>query len=240
MCRRTFKTRPQYPVRLMERPLNKERPSAGSSWLLLAMPVTVLLFWLWIGVESRFWFWFWLEVMLVKSIGWRGRKENYWKDIVIAFITLGSSLVARPQLFHQTHLLLVDMPHWATSTSFCWIAAHIYFVWSPELMRLGLVVTLRRAAQMNSFPDDEQSALESVCGATLWFQNLVKSIVEIATTSGWASRSIAASACGLVIKTAEAHSYQAIADTIFLELLAAEHSDEEPDNGELEGSGDDY
>jgi hypothetical protein len=40
-------------------------------------------------------------------------------------------------------------------------------------------------------------------GATLWFQNLVKSIVEIATTSGWASRSIAASACGLVIKTAE-------------------------------------
>ena len=75
-----------------------------------------------------------------RFIGWRGRKENCWKDILIAFITLGGALVAPPQLFHKTHLLLVDMPHWTTSTSFCWIAAHIYFVWSPELMRLGLVV----------------------------------------------------------------------------------------------------
>ncbi|KAJ7818447.1 hypothetical protein B0H13DRAFT_1922236 [Mycena leptocephala] len=88
--------------------------------------------------------------------------------------------------------------------------------------------------------------------ALLLVPELVKSIVEIATTSGWASRSIAASACGLVIKTAEerkvfARKITALTSVvevnlfvIFLELLAAEHSDEEPDNGELEGSGDDY
>jgi hypothetical protein len=32
------------------------------------------------------------------------------------------------------------MPHWTHSTSLNWIAAHIYFVWSPELMCIGLVV----------------------------------------------------------------------------------------------------
>ncbi|KAJ6548914.1 hypothetical protein B0H19DRAFT_1162338 [Mycena capillaripes] len=100
----------------MERPLNKERPSAGSSWLSLAMPVTVQLFW----------FWFWLEVVVKRFIGWRGKKENCWKDILVVIITLGGALVAQPQLFHKTHILLVDMPHWTASTSFCWIAAHIY------------------------------------------------------------------------------------------------------------------
>jgi hypothetical protein len=113
----------------MECPLNKERPSAGSSWLLLAMPVTVLLFWLWI------WLVWLLDGMVWFGVErWQGRK-----DILVAFITLGS-VVARPQLSHKTHLLLVDMPHWTASTSFCWIAAQIYFVWSPKLMRLGLVV----------------------------------------------------------------------------------------------------
>ncbi|KAJ7886598.1 hypothetical protein B0H14DRAFT_2338165, partial [Mycena olivaceomarginata] len=29
-------------------------------------------------------------------------------------------------------------------------------------------------------------------------------------------------------------------ETLLMELLAQEHSDEEPDDGELEGSGDDY
>ena len=124
----------QHPAQLMEHHPNTERPCAGSYWLLLAMPVTVLLlFWLF-G-------WFWLEVVLVKIfIGWRGRKENHWKDILVAFIMLSGTLVMQSQLFHKTHLSLVDMPHWTTSTSFCWIAAHIYFVWSPELMCLGLVV----------------------------------------------------------------------------------------------------
>ncbi|KAJ6566047.1 hypothetical protein B0H19DRAFT_1066399 [Mycena capillaripes] len=96
------------------------------------MPVTVLLFW--------FRFWFWLEVVVKRLIGWRGRKENCWKDILVVIITLSGALVAQPQLFHKTHILLVDMPHWTASTSFCWIAAHIDFVWSPELMRLGLEV----------------------------------------------------------------------------------------------------
>lgn len=95
--------------------------------------MTVLLFWLLDGMV-------WSGIGVERWIGRRGRKENRWKDILIVFIMLGGALVAWLQLFHRTHILLVDMLHWTISTSFCWIAAHIYFVWSPELMRLGLVV----------------------------------------------------------------------------------------------------
>jgi hypothetical protein len=62
------------------------------------------------------------------------------KEILIGIITLGGALVALPHIYHEEHYLLVAMPHWTYSTSLDWIAAHIYFVWSPELMRIGLVV----------------------------------------------------------------------------------------------------
>ncbi|KAF8166882.1 hypothetical protein K438DRAFT_2024981 [Mycena galopus ATCC 62051] len=139
----------------MEHHPNTERPCGGSYWLLLAMPVTVLWFWLWIwlvwildGPMVRIgvivWCWFWLEVMLVgRSIGWirwRGWKKKRWKDILVYIITLGGALVALSHLFHQTPYLSAVMAHWSSSTPLNWIAAHIYFVWSPEFMRIGLVV----------------------------------------------------------------------------------------------------
>ncbi|KAJ7670993.1 hypothetical protein B0H14DRAFT_3691044 [Mycena olivaceomarginata] len=128
----------------MERHLNKERPSIGASWLLLAMPVTVLLFWLriwsdWLRI-GIIWFgigfgaWVWSEVAVVERlISWirrRGRKENRFKNILYAFTTLGGALVVLLQLYISHRL----------SMSITWIAACVYFAWSPDLTRTGLLV----------------------------------------------------------------------------------------------------
>jgi hypothetical protein len=130
----------------MEHHPNTERPCGGLYWLLLAMPVTVLLwfwllglFWFRVGI----WIWLWLGRTMMEGVGgWRqrGRKKNQLKKILIGIITLGGTLVALPHIYHQKHYLLVAMPHRTYSTSLNWIAAHIYFVWSPELMHIGLVV----------------------------------------------------------------------------------------------------
>jgi hypothetical protein len=101
------------------------------------MPVTVLSVWLWtwlvrfgIGVGVGIRFWFWLEVMLAERfigwIQWRGRKKKRWKNILVYFITLGGALATLLHLFHRTPYLSAVMPHWSSSTSLDWIAAHTY------------------------------------------------------------------------------------------------------------------
>ncbi|KAJ7801830.1 hypothetical protein B0H14DRAFT_2894376 [Mycena olivaceomarginata] len=100
---------------LISRHLNKERPSIGASWLLLAMPVTVLLFWLRIWSD-------WLRIGII----WRNR----FKNILYAFTTLGGALVVLLQLYISRR----------RSMSITWIAACVYFAWSPDLTRTGLLV----------------------------------------------------------------------------------------------------
>jgi hypothetical protein len=82
--------------------------------------------------------------MMMEDVGgWirpRGKKKSRLKEILIGIITLGGVLVALPHIYHQTRYLLVAMLHWNYLTSLDGIAAHIYFVWSPELMHIGLVV----------------------------------------------------------------------------------------------------
>ncbi|KAJ7789625.1 hypothetical protein B0H14DRAFT_2627056 [Mycena olivaceomarginata] len=82
------------------------------------------------------WFWglVWSEVAVVERlISWirrRGRKENRFKNILYAFTTLGGALVMLLQLYISRRL----------SMSITWIAACVYFAWSPDLTRTGLLV----------------------------------------------------------------------------------------------------
>ncbi|KAJ7321221.1 hypothetical protein DFH08DRAFT_383451 [Mycena albidolilacea] len=121
------------------------RPSAGAYWLSPAMLVAVLKFvlrliglwsiWMvWVGMGLWFWPRFWFDDAVIEGVvGWirrRGRKECHIKTILIVFATLGGALVTLLNL-------LLSCRH---SASLNWIAAYIYFVWSPELMCIGLVV----------------------------------------------------------------------------------------------------
>ncbi|KAJ7082138.1 hypothetical protein C8R44DRAFT_753851 [Mycena epipterygia] len=124
------------------------RPSAGSIWITTFTAILVFLVGIvWIlegkfgiGVGVGIWFGLWLVERFTRWIRWRGwRKEKCWKDILVR-ITLGSALAALSHVYHRTPYLSAVMPRWSPSTSLDWIAAHIYFVWSPELMCIGLVV----------------------------------------------------------------------------------------------------
>lgn len=125
------------------------RPSTGSIWITMFTAISVFLVWIvWIlngrfgiGVGVGIRFWVWLVERFIRWTRWRGwKKKKRWKDTLALIITLGSALVALSHVFHRTPYLLAVMPRWSPSSSLDWIAAHIYFVWSPELMRIGLVV----------------------------------------------------------------------------------------------------
>ena len=70
--------------------------------------------------------------MMVEEVGgWiqqRAQWEIRWKVLCFWF------------LFNMLSSALV-VPQWF-SKSISWIAAHIYFAWSPELARIGLVVVV--------------------------------------------------------------------------------------------------
>ncbi|KAJ7330820.1 hypothetical protein DFH08DRAFT_940145 [Mycena albidolilacea] len=120
------------------------RPSAGAYWLPPAMPVAVLLLLLWLiglwfirldwfGIGLWFWFWFGDTVVerMTRGIRWREWKETHGKLFWFSHTTLSGALVALPHLLSsRRHSMLI-----------AWIAAHIYFVWSPDLTaHFGLVV----------------------------------------------------------------------------------------------------
>jgi hypothetical protein len=77
------------------------------------------------------WIWIWLG-MLVEWIRRRYWKESRWQWIWNKYDTLGGALVVLP--YH--HLSFFHAP----ITSIAWIATCIYFVWSPEPARIGLIV----------------------------------------------------------------------------------------------------
>ncbi|KAJ7318778.1 hypothetical protein DFH08DRAFT_819666 [Mycena albidolilacea] len=108
------------------------------------MSVAVLLFllrliglWLiqldWVGIGLGFWFWFSDAMVerMMRWIRWREWKETGGKLFWFSHTTLSSMLVVPPHLLlSRQHSTLID-----------WIAAHIYFVWSPNLTtHIGLVV----------------------------------------------------------------------------------------------------
>ncbi|KAJ7312566.1 hypothetical protein DFH08DRAFT_822006 [Mycena albidolilacea] len=120
------------------------RPAAGASWFLLARLAVLLqgllaLFWFlgWFSLDGMDWilagFGFGLD-MLVWWIQKRCWKENQWRRFEGLHNTLGGAM-AMPH-YHQYFIRALTHRH---STLITWIAAHIYFVWSPELMRIGLV-----------------------------------------------------------------------------------------------------
>ncbi|KAJ7034367.1 hypothetical protein C8F04DRAFT_1101678, partial [Mycena alexandri] len=125
------------------------RPAAGASWSSLARLVVLLqglmpLFWFlgWFffdgmdrdfcGFGFEFGIWIWLDDVLVEWIRKRSWKESRWRWIWNVYDTLGSALVALPyhHLFFSRTLI----------ASNAWIATCIYFVWSPELAPIGLIV----------------------------------------------------------------------------------------------------
>jgi hypothetical protein len=105
------------------------RPAAGAYWFTLAR-LTVLQ-----QVLALLWFigiWIWLDDVLVECIRRRSRKESQWRWIWNVYDTLGGALVAPPYhhlSFSRTPIALI-----------AWIAACIYFLWSPEPARAKLIV----------------------------------------------------------------------------------------------------
>ncbi|KAF8162527.1 hypothetical protein K438DRAFT_1858732, partial [Mycena galopus ATCC 62051] len=59
------------------------------------------------------------------------RAEEEALDILVYIITLCGALVALLHQFDQTPYSSAVMPQWSSSTPLNWIAAYIYFVWSP-------------------------------------------------------------------------------------------------------------
>jgi hypothetical protein len=84
------------------------------------------------GFEPEFRIWIWVDDVLVEWIRRRSWKESQWRWIWNVYNSLGDALVAPPyhQLsFSRTLIVLI-----------AWIATCIYFVWSPELTPIGLIV----------------------------------------------------------------------------------------------------
>ncbi|KAJ7939608.1 hypothetical protein B0H13DRAFT_1850384 [Mycena leptocephala] len=141
------------------------RPAAGASWFSLVRLVVLLqglvpLFWFleWCSLDGMDWdlagfgfelefgilldvlilLWIgfglgvWVDDVLVEWIRRRSWKESQWRWIWNVYDSLGGALVAPPyhQLsFSRTLIALI-----------VWIATCIYFVWSPEPARIGLIV----------------------------------------------------------------------------------------------------
>ncbi|KAJ7934072.1 hypothetical protein B0H13DRAFT_2306098 [Mycena leptocephala] len=127
------------------------RPAAGASWFSLARLVVLLqglvplfrfLEWFLLDrmdwdlagfrFELEFGIWIWVDNVLVEWIRRRSWKESQWRWIWNVYDSLGDALVAPPyhQLsFSRTLIALI-----------VWIATCIYFVWSPEPARIGLIV----------------------------------------------------------------------------------------------------
>ncbi|KAJ6532448.1 hypothetical protein B0H19DRAFT_1241846 [Mycena capillaripes] len=118
------------------------RPAAGTSWVSLARSATgpwlfggrILLgtiVWLWVGFG--FGRWIWLDNAMVEEIRlmktWRRWFQQQLRNI------FGGVLVAPPQHFFYSRALTIHH-----SMLIVWIATCVYFTWSPELTRLGLVV----------------------------------------------------------------------------------------------------
>jgi hypothetical protein len=97
-----------------------------SAAVLLFLLRLIRLEWLEIG----FWFGDTVVEGMMRWIRRRGWKECRIKTILIVFTTLGGALVA------LLNLLLLCRH----SASLDWIAACVYFAWSPELACAGLLV----------------------------------------------------------------------------------------------------
>jgi hypothetical protein len=129
------------------------RPAAGASWFSLARLVVpfqglVPLFsflgrfsldgmdWVLagIGIGIGIWIWIWLDV-LVWWIQRRCWKENQWRRFAGLHNTLSGALAA-PH-YHQYLNRALTHRH---SMLITWIAACVYFAWSPDLARTGLLV----------------------------------------------------------------------------------------------------
>ncbi|KAJ7799893.1 hypothetical protein B0H14DRAFT_2616689 [Mycena olivaceomarginata] len=121
------------------------RPAAGASWFLLARLAVLLQgllalfsFLGWFSLDGMDWdlagFGFELDVL-----GWwiqmRYWKENQWRRFEGLYNTLGGVLAA-PH-YHQYFIRALAHRH---STSIIWIAACVYFAWSPNLACAGLLV----------------------------------------------------------------------------------------------------
>ncbi|KAJ7301555.1 hypothetical protein DFH08DRAFT_827429 [Mycena albidolilacea] len=138
------------------------RPAAGASWFLLARLAVLLqgllaLFWFlgWFSLDGMDWilagFGFGLD-MLVWWIQKKCWKENQWRRFEGFRNTLGGTL-AVPH-YHQYFIRALTHRH---STLITWIAACVYFAWSPDLVRIGFLVILGSAA-----PDSASMPLGAV------------------------------------------------------------------------------
>ncbi|KAJ7323302.1 hypothetical protein DFH08DRAFT_1029661, partial [Mycena albidolilacea] len=125
--RSVLETRSQHPTQPMERRPEMGRPSAGSYWLSLAMSAAVLLFLLWLirldWLVIGFWFGDTVVEGMMRWIRWREWKEARGNLFWYSLTTLSGALVVPLYLsISRQHSMLIT-----------WIAAHIYFVWSPDL-----------------------------------------------------------------------------------------------------------
>jgi hypothetical protein len=87
--------------------------------------------WVLAGFGFEFGIWIWLD-MLVEWIRRRYWKESRWRWIWNKYDTLGGALVVPP--YHH-----LSFSHALIALN-VWIATCIYFVWSPEPARIGLIV----------------------------------------------------------------------------------------------------
>ncbi|KAJ7765338.1 hypothetical protein B0H16DRAFT_1454493 [Mycena metata] len=129
------------------------RPAAGASWFSSARLVVLLqglipLLWFlgWFlldgmdkdiggfGLEVESGIWFWLNELLwwIASRGW---KENQWRKLEGLFNALNGALVAP----YYTQYFIQTLVRWPSKLN-CWIATCVYFAWSPDLARVGLLV----------------------------------------------------------------------------------------------------
>ncbi|KAJ7762205.1 hypothetical protein B0H16DRAFT_1688300 [Mycena metata] len=132
---------------------NTARPAAGASWFSLARLVVLLqglipLLWFlgWFlldgmdrdiggfGLEVESGIWFWLNELL-RWIANRDGKENQWRRFEGLYNALDGALVAP---YHSPYIIRT-LTRWPSKLN-CWIATCVYFTWSPELARVGLLV----------------------------------------------------------------------------------------------------
>lgn len=86
------------------------------------------------GFEFEFEIWIWLNGLLwwIQKRSW---KENQRRRFEGLYNALGGALVA--PYYHQ--YFIRALAHWP-SKFIIWIAACVYFAWSPDLARAGLLV----------------------------------------------------------------------------------------------------
>ncbi|KAJ7328002.1 hypothetical protein DFH08DRAFT_331044 [Mycena albidolilacea] len=121
------------------------RPVAGASWFLLARLAVLLqgllpLLWFlgWFSMDGMNWDLAGFGVGLDVLVQWIQRsywKENQWRRFTGLYNTLGGALAA-PH-YHQHFIQALTHRH---STLITWIAACVYFAWSPDLACAGLLV----------------------------------------------------------------------------------------------------